>query len=92
MLDEAWRHLSDPARRKAYDALHQQHASGSGTVEEADFFLPPPPGAIPSPTAKTEPGPLIDMDGAALIRHDLVMSVHDLGAGELLGALDVLEA
>jgi hydrogenase maturation protease len=32
------------------------------------------------------------MDGAALIRHDLVMSVHDLGAGELLGALHVLEA
>ena len=43
-------------------------------------------------TAKTEPGTLIDMDGAALIRHDLVMSVHDLGAGELLGALHVLEA
>jgi hydrogenase maturation protease len=43
-------------------------------------------------TARTEPGTLIDMDGAALIRHDLVMSVHDLGAGELLGALHVLEA
>jgi hypothetical protein len=56
-LDEAWRHLSDPARRKAYDALHQQHASGSGAAEVADFFLPPPPGALPSPTAKTEPGP-----------------------------------
>lgn len=56
-LDEAWRHLSDPTRRKAYDALHQQHVSGSGAVEQADFFLPPPPGALPSPTAKTEPGP-----------------------------------
>ncbi len=43
-------------------------------------------------TARTEPGTLIDLDGAALIRHDLVMSVHDLGAGELLGALHVLEA
>jgi hydrogenase maturation protease len=43
-------------------------------------------------TAQTEPGTLIDLDGAALIRHDLVMSVHDLGAGELLGALHVLEA
>jgi hydrogenase maturation protease len=42
--------------------------------------------------AGEEPGTLIDMDGAALIRHDLVMSVHDLGAGELLGALHVLEA
>lgn len=56
-LDEAWRHLSDPARRKAYDAIHQQHVSGSGAVEQADFFLPPPPGTLPSPTAKTEPGP-----------------------------------
>jgi hydrogenase maturation protease len=43
-------------------------------------------------TARTEPGTLIDLDGAALVRHDLVMSVHDLGAGELLGALYVLEA
>jgi hydrogenase maturation protease len=43
-------------------------------------------------TAGKEPGTLIDMDGAALVRHDLVMSVHDLGAGELLGALHVLEA
>jgi len=43
-------------------------------------------------TARTEPGTLIDLEGASLIRHDLVMSVHDLGAGELLGALHVLEA
>jgi hydrogenase maturation protease len=43
-------------------------------------------------TAGKEPGTLIDMDGSALVRHDLVMSVHDLGAGELLGALHVLEA
>ena len=43
-------------------------------------------------TARTEPGTLVDLDGAALIRHDLVMSVHDLGAGELLGALHVLGA
>jgi hydrogenase maturation protease len=38
------------------------------------------------------PGTLIDLDGAGLIRHEQVMSVHDLGAGELLGALHVMEA
>jgi hydrogenase maturation protease len=38
------------------------------------------------------PGTLIDLDGATLIRHGQVMSVHDLGAGELLGALHVMEA
>ncbi len=38
------------------------------------------------------PGTLIDLEGATLIRHELVMSVHDLGAGELLGALHVMEA
>ena len=38
------------------------------------------------------PGALIDLEGATLIRHELVMSVHDLGAGELLGALHVMEA
>ena len=43
-------------------------------------------------TADRDPGTLIDMDGASLIRHEQVMSVHDLGAGELLGALHVLEA
>jgi hydrogenase maturation protease len=42
--------------------------------------------------ANCEPGTLIDLDGASLIRHEQVMSVHDLGAGELLGALHVLEA
>jgi hydrogenase maturation protease len=42
--------------------------------------------------ADTAPGTLIDLDGGSLIRHDQVMSVHDLGAGELLGALHVLEA
>lgn len=42
--------------------------------------------------ADDPPGTLLDLDGAALIRHDTVMSVHDLGAGELLGALHVLEA
>jgi len=42
--------------------------------------------------ARTEPGTLIDLDGASLLRHDQVMSVHDLGAGELLGALYVMEA
>ncbi len=42
--------------------------------------------------ADRAPGTLIDMDGASLIRHEQVMSVHDLGAGELLGALHVLEA
>jgi hydrogenase maturation protease len=43
-------------------------------------------------TAGREPGTLIDLDGASLIAHEQVMSVHDLGAGELLGALHVLEA
>lgn len=38
------------------------------------------------------PGTLIDLDGASLISHEPVMSVHELGAGELLGALHVLEA
>ena len=42
--------------------------------------------------ADRAPGTLIDMDGASLIRHEQVMSVHDLGAGELLGALHVLDA
>jgi hydrogenase maturation protease len=42
--------------------------------------------------ARTEPGTLIDLDGASLIAHQQVMSVHDLGAGELLGALHVMEA
>jgi hydrogenase maturation protease len=42
--------------------------------------------------ARAEPGTLIDLDGASLLRHDQVMSVHDLGAGELLGALYVMEA
>lgn len=42
--------------------------------------------------ADQAPGTLIDMDGALLIRHEQAMSVHDLGAGELLGALHVLEA
>jgi len=42
--------------------------------------------------ADRAPGTLIDMDGVSLIRHEQVMSVHDLGAGELLGALHVLEA
>jgi hydrogenase maturation protease len=43
-------------------------------------------------TARAAPGTLIDLDGASLIAHEQVMSVHDLGAGELLGALHVLEA
>ena len=42
--------------------------------------------------AGKEPGTFIDLDGESLIRHDQVMSVHDLGAGELLGALVVMEA
>jgi hydrogenase maturation protease len=42
--------------------------------------------------AEEAPGTLIDLDGTGLIRHDTVMSVHELGAGELLGALHVLEA
>ncbi len=42
-------------------------------------------------SARTEPGTLIDLDGASLIAHQQVMSVHDLGAGELLGALHVMD-
>jgi hydrogenase maturation protease len=38
------------------------------------------------------PGTLIDLEGSTLMRHEQVMSVHDLGAGELLGALHVMEA
>jgi hydrogenase maturation protease len=39
------------------------------------------------------PGTLIDLDGSALMRKEQqVMSVHDLGAGELLGALYVMDA
>ena len=41
--------------------------------------------------ADREPGALIDLEGESLIRHEQVMSVHDLGAGELLGALHVME-
>jgi hydrogenase maturation protease len=42
--------------------------------------------------ANREPGTLIDLEGMSLIRHEQVMSVHDLGAGELLGALHVMDA
>ncbi len=42
--------------------------------------------------AGEEPGTLIDLEGSTLMRHEQVMSVHDLGAGELLGALHVMEA
>jgi hydrogenase maturation protease len=42
--------------------------------------------------AGLEPGSLVDLDGATLVAHQQVMSVHDLGAGELLGALYVMEA
>lgn len=42
--------------------------------------------------ANEAPGTLIDLDGSSLIRHQQVMSVHDLGAGELLGALHVMGA
>ena len=38
------------------------------------------------------PGALIDLEGSTLMRHGQVMSVHDLGAGELLGALHVMGA
>lgn len=38
------------------------------------------------------PGTLIDLEGSSLIAHQQVMSVHDLGAGELLGALFVMDA
>jgi hydrogenase maturation protease len=42
--------------------------------------------------AGEEPGTLIDLEGSTLMRHEQVMSVHDLGAGELLGALHVMDA
>jgi hydrogenase maturation protease len=43
--------------------------------------------------AGAAPGTLIDLDGSALMRKEpQVMSVHDLGAGELLGALFVMDA
>ena len=42
--------------------------------------------------ADEAPGTLIDLDGSTLIAHQQVMSVHDLGAGELLGALFVMDA
>ncbi len=42
--------------------------------------------------ADKAPGTLVDLEGATLMRHDQVMSVHDLGAGELLGALHVMGA
>jgi hydrogenase maturation protease len=42
--------------------------------------------------ANREPGTLLDLEGASLIRHEQVMSVHDLGAGELLGALHVMDS
>ena len=38
------------------------------------------------------PGTLIDLEGSSLMAHQQVMSVHDLGAGELLGALFVMDA
>lgn len=42
--------------------------------------------------ADEAPGTLIDLEGESLLRHEQVMGVHDLGAGELLGALHVMEA
>lgn len=42
-------------------------------------------------SAGEAPGTLLDLEGSTLIRHQQVMSVHDLGAGELLGALHVME-
>ena len=38
------------------------------------------------------PGTVLDLDGTLLGRHDGALSVHDLGARELLGALVALEA
>jgi hydrogenase maturation protease len=43
--------------------------------------------------AGKDPGTLVDLDGSALMRKEpQVMSVHDLGAGELLGALYLMDA
>lgn len=42
--------------------------------------------------ANAEPGTLIDLEGSSLMRKEQVISVHDLGAGELLGALYLMEA
>jgi hydrogenase maturation protease len=38
------------------------------------------------------PGTVLDLDGTLLGRHDGALSVHDLGARELLGALIALDA
>lgn len=38
------------------------------------------------------PGTVLDLDGTVLGRHDGALSVHDLGARELLGALVALDA
>lgn len=43
-------------------------------------------------SAGEAPGTLLDLEGESLIRKDMVMGVHDLGAGELLGALHVMDA
>jgi hydrogenase maturation protease len=37
--------------------------------------------------ADAAPGTLVDLDAAAVLAHEQVMGVHDLGAEELLGAL-----
>jgi hydrogenase maturation protease len=42
--------------------------------------------------ADAEPGTFIDLDGAAVLRHETVMGVHELGAEELLGALLFMDA
>jgi hydrogenase maturation protease len=42
--------------------------------------------------ADREPGTLQDIDGTLLLRRDIVMGVHDLGATELLATLQLMGA
>jgi hydrogenase maturation protease len=42
--------------------------------------------------AGREPGTLLDLDGESLLRRDIVLGVHDLGATELLATLRFMNA
>jgi len=41
---------------------------------------------------RLDPGTLQDIDGTLLLRRDIVMGVHDLGATELLATLQLMDA
>lgn len=42
--------------------------------------------------ADREPGTLLDLDGESLLRRDIVLGVHDLGATEILATLRFMNA